>query len=152
MTGSEKRGHFAENANFYPFPNFHHTKTFRALGFPLALQTLYAFYFTDPTVKAIACLLSRAVSRQSEVWNGWFRTAGSTRACHAHTGSGWGLEILASVAKWSKNIHHVCNYYSFEVISVLKPKFGICVKLPLFSDPTTNVSDIQNLRFVNGNR
>ena len=40
VTGSEKRGHFAENANFYHFSNCHHAKAFRALGFPLALQTL----------------------------------------------------------------------------------------------------------------
>jgi len=40
---------------------------FRALGFLLALQTLHAFYFTDPTLKATACLLSQAVSCQSEV-------------------------------------------------------------------------------------
>jgi len=30
-----------------------------------------------------------------------------------------------------------CSYYSFKDISVLKLKFGICMKLPLFSDPTT---------------
>jgi len=58
VTGSEKRGHFAQNANFYHFSNCHHAKAFRALGFPLALQTLQAFYFTDPTLKATACLLS----------------------------------------------------------------------------------------------
>jgi len=40
VTGSEKRGHFAQNANFYHFSNCHHVKAFRALGFPLALQTL----------------------------------------------------------------------------------------------------------------
>jgi len=40
VTGSEKRGHFAQNANFYHFSNCHHTKAFRTLGFPLALQTL----------------------------------------------------------------------------------------------------------------
>ena len=62
------------------------------------------------------------------------------RAHHAHTGSGRGSEILASVAKWSKNIHskfQVCSYHRFKVISVLKPKFGICTKCPLFSDPDT---------------
>jgi len=62
------------------------------------------------------------------------------RARYAHTGSERGSEILASVAKWSKNIHRkfqVCSYHSFEVISVLKPKFGICAKCPLFSDPVT---------------
>ena len=37
VTGSEKRGHFAQNANFYHFSNCHHTKAFRAHGFPLAL-------------------------------------------------------------------------------------------------------------------
>ena len=60
VTGSEKRGHFAQNANFYHFSNCHshHAKAFRALGFPLALQTLQAFYFTDPTLKATACLSS----------------------------------------------------------------------------------------------
>jgi len=40
VTGSEKRGHFAQNANFYHFSNCHHAKAFRALGFPLALQTI----------------------------------------------------------------------------------------------------------------
>ena len=40
VTGSEKRGHFAQNANFYHFSNCHHAKAFRALGFPLALQIL----------------------------------------------------------------------------------------------------------------
>ena len=62
------------------------------------------------------------------------------RARHAHTGSGRGSEILASAAKRSKNIHsksQVCSYHSFKVISVLKPKFGICAKCPLFSDPVT---------------
>jgi len=63
---SEKRGHFAD-ANFYHFSNCHHTNAFRALGFPLALQTLQSFYFTDPMLKATACLLSQAVSCQSEV-------------------------------------------------------------------------------------
>jgi len=51
-----------------------------------------------------------------------------------------GLRILASVAKWSKNIHskfRVCSYHSFKVISVLKPKFGICAKWSLFSGPVT---------------
>jgi len=52
VIGSEKRGNFAQNSNFYLFSNCHHTKAFRALGFPLALQTLWAFYFTDPTLKA----------------------------------------------------------------------------------------------------
>jgi len=142
VTGSEKGGHFVQNANFYHFSNCHHTKAFRPLGFPLALQTLQAFYFTDPMLKATAYLLSRAVSCQSEVLNGRFRTAGSMRAHHAHTGSGRGLEILVSVVKWSKNIHskfQVCSYHSFKFISVLKPKFGICVKCPLFSDPVTYI-------------
>jgi len=67
VTGSEKRGHFAQNANSYHFSNCHHAKAFRALGFLLALRTLQAFYFTDPMLKATACLLSRAVSCQSEV-------------------------------------------------------------------------------------
>ena len=58
VTGSEKRGQFAQSANFYHFSNCHHAKAFRALLFPLALQTLQAFYFTDPTLKATACLLS----------------------------------------------------------------------------------------------
>jgi len=56
----------------------------------------------------------------------------------------WGINraisILASVAKWSRNIHskfQVCSYHSFKVISVLKPKFGVCTKCPLFSDPVT---------------
>ena len=41
MTGSEKRGNFAQNANFLPLLNYHHTKAFREpLAFPLALQTL----------------------------------------------------------------------------------------------------------------
>ena len=40
VTGSEKRGHFAQNANFYHFLNCHRAKAFRALGFPLALQTI----------------------------------------------------------------------------------------------------------------
>ena len=40
VTGSEKRGHFGQNANFYHFSNCHHAKAFRALGFPLALHTL----------------------------------------------------------------------------------------------------------------
>ena len=40
VIGSEKRGHFAPNANFYHFSNCHHAKAFRVLGFPLALQTL----------------------------------------------------------------------------------------------------------------
>ena len=67
-----------------------------------------------------------------------FQTAGSMHTRHVRTGSGWGLEILALVANWSKNIHskfQVCSCYRF--ISVLKPKFGICVKLLLFSDPAT---------------
>ena len=38
VTGSEKRGHFAQNANFYHFSNCH------PLGFPLALQILQTFY------------------------------------------------------------------------------------------------------------
>ena len=62
------------------------------------------------------------------------------RARHTHTGSGRGSEILASVAKWSKNIHSKfqdCSYHSFNVISVLKPNFGICTKCSLFSDPIT---------------
>jgi len=70
------------------------------------------------------------------------------RARHAHTGSGRSLEFLASVAKLSKNIYskfQLRSYYSFKVISVLKPKFGICAKCPLFSDPVTysryNTSD-----------
>ena len=60
--------------------------------------------------------------------------------CHTHTGSGQGPEILACVAKWGKNIHskfQVCSYHSFKDISILKPKFRVCVKLPLFSDPAT---------------
>ena len=40
VIGSEKRGNFAQNTKFYHFSNCHHTKAFRALGFPLALQTL----------------------------------------------------------------------------------------------------------------
>ena len=40
LTGSEERGHFVQNANFYHFSNCHHTKAFRALGFPTELQTL----------------------------------------------------------------------------------------------------------------
>ena len=40
VTGSEKRGHFVQNVNFYHFSNCHYVKGFRALGFPLALQTL----------------------------------------------------------------------------------------------------------------
>jgi len=63
-------------------------------------------------------------------------------ARNAHTGSGWGSEILASVAKWSKNIRskfQVCSYHSFQVISVLKPKFRICAECPLFSDPVTYI-------------
>ena len=66
-------------------------------------------------------------------------------ACHAHVGSGRGLEILVSVAKWSKNIHskcQVCSHHSFKVISVLNPKFGICMKCPLFSDPVTYISPV----------
>ena len=62
------------------------------------------------------------------------------RARHTHTGSGRGSEILASVAKWSKNIHSKfqdCSYHSFNVISVLKPNFRICTKCSLFSDPIT---------------
>ena len=43
VTGSEKRGNFSQNANFYHFLNCHHAKAFRALDFPLALQTLQAF-------------------------------------------------------------------------------------------------------------
>ena len=61
-------------------------------------------------------------------------------AHHAHTGSGRGSKLLASVDKWSQNIHskfQVCSYHSFKVISVLKPKFGICAKCPHFSDPVT---------------
>ena len=38
--GSEKKGNFALNTNFDHFSNCHHTKAFRALGFPQALQTL----------------------------------------------------------------------------------------------------------------
>jgi len=40
VTGSEKSGNFLQYANFYHFSNCHHTEVFRALGFPLALQTL----------------------------------------------------------------------------------------------------------------
>ena len=58
VTGYEKRGNFVQNANFYHFSNCHRTKAFRALGLPLALHTLWAFYFTDPTLKATVCLLS----------------------------------------------------------------------------------------------
>jgi len=119
VTESEKRGHFAQNANFCHFSNCHHAKAFSVLGFPLALQILQAFYFTDPMLKATACLLSQVVSCKSEVWNGRFRTVGSMCAHHAHTGSGWDSEILASVAKWSKNIHskfQVFSYHSFKVI------------------------------------
>jgi len=45
----------------------HQKKERRNWPLPLALQTLEAFYFTDPTLKATACLLSRVVSCQSEV-------------------------------------------------------------------------------------
>ena len=41
VTGSKKRGNFAQNANFYHFSNCHHTKAFRALDFPLPLQLNY---------------------------------------------------------------------------------------------------------------
>jgi len=54
VTGSEKRGHFTQNANFYHFSNCHHAKAFRALGLPLALQTLQAFYFTDPSMPSVS--------------------------------------------------------------------------------------------------
>ena len=67
-----------------------------------------------------------------------FQTVGSIHTRHTHNASGWVLEILANVAKWTKNIQskfQVCSYYSFKVISILKPKFWICTKLPLFSDP-----------------
>ena len=40
VTGSEKMGNFMQNTNFYHFLNYHHTKAFRALGFPTELQTL----------------------------------------------------------------------------------------------------------------
>jgi len=40
VTGSEKRGHFAQNTNCCHFSNCHHAKAFTALGFPLALHTL----------------------------------------------------------------------------------------------------------------
>jgi len=69
-----------------------------------------------------------------------FQTVGSIHTHHTHNASGWVLEILANVAKWTKNIQskfQVCSYYSFKVISILKPKFWICTKLPLFSDPAT---------------
>ena len=69
-----------------------------------------------------------------------FQTVGSIPTHHTHNASGWILEILANVAKWTTNIQskfQVCNYYSFKVISILKPKFWICTKLPLFSDPAT---------------
>ena len=55
--------------------------------------------------------------------NGQFRTVGSMCACHTHTWSGWGSKILASVTKWSTNIHskfQVCSYYSLKVISIFK--------------------------------
>ena len=40
VTESEERGNFVQNTSFYHFSNCHHTKAFRALGFPTALQTL----------------------------------------------------------------------------------------------------------------
>jgi len=40
VTGSEKRGTSRKTLIFYHFSNCHHAKAFRALGFPLALQTL----------------------------------------------------------------------------------------------------------------
>ena len=127
VTGSEKRGYITQNANFYHFSNCHHAKAFRALGL-LTLQTLQAFYFTDPTLKATACLLSRAVSCQSKVYNGRFRTSGSMRARHAPTGSGRGSGILASFKSVATQLQ---SYKRF------KTKIRDLREVSLFWDPVT---------------
>ena len=48
----------------------------------------------------------------------------------AQTGSGRGVEFLASVAGWCENHHtkvEVCSCYRFQVISILKWKLRKCV-------------------------
>ena len=62
-------------------------------------------------------------------------------ARYTHTRSGQGSKILASVAKWSKNIHSKFQVCSYHIFKVLKPKFGICAKWPLFSDPVTIIDN-----------
>ena len=64
--------------------------------------------------------------------------------CPAHTGSGWGSWIVVSVVGWWKNIHarfEVCSCSDSRDISVVKQKFGKCVKCTLFSNPVTYMYD-----------
>ena len=66
-------------------------------------------------------------------------TACDTRDRHAHTGSGMGAKISASVVQWLKSSHTRFQACSLEVMRDWKQKFGHRAKLPRFSDPVTNV-------------
>jgi len=132
-----EKGNFVQNDNFTTFQT-HHTKASRALVFLLGYTNTSGLLLHRPNVKRFS--MPPVSSGELPKWGikQQFRTVGSIHTRHTHNGGGWVLEILASVAKWSKNIHSkskVSSSYSFKVISVLKPKFRIWMKLPFFSDP-----------------
>ena len=55
VTESEKRGHFAQNANFYHFSNCYHAKAFRALA---SFTDTLGLLLHRSNLKATACLQS----------------------------------------------------------------------------------------------
>ena len=69
-----------------------------------------------------------------------FSNAIDTRARPAHTGSGRGSQLVASVARWWNNIHAKFEVHSCcgsKDINVWICKFGKCAIRSLFSYPTT---------------
>ena len=118
--------------------------TFQASKSP-RLQTWFAsslgllLHRSNVRLEARASLLSRAVSCQRAM-KGRFSNAIDARTRPAHTGSRRGSWLVACVVGWWKNIHarfEVHSCYGSKDVSVLKPKFGNCTKLPLFSNLLT---------------
>jgi len=73
VSGFEKRGNFAQNANFWPFSSYHHFKAARASDFILGLLAHQAFCFTNPVFVAVDSLLSEVVADKPEYKTADFR-------------------------------------------------------------------------------
>ena len=128
MTGYEKRDHFAQNAIFLaffklsPFQGFKspRLRTWFLSSLDLPLHRSNVKSYSKPPVPS-----AEPPKRGIKLW---FSNAIDVRD---RPGSGRGSEFLASVARWWKNIHtrfEVHSCYSSRDISVLKRKFGKCVK------------------------
>ena len=85
-------------------------------------------------LEATASLLSWAVSRQSKfkTQNGDFHFKHDRYAHSAHTGSGWGLDFLMSVAGWWNNIYARFQVHSCFDSQDIKWRFGNTVQIQLY--------------------